>query len=415
MGSTPQHRENEGFFRNINENTNANTNSNIHTNTIVIPDIDPYFLKITKSVCKIEYNENYFSGFLLKIPKDQDNENYFFCLMANESNITEDMVENNETIEIKYDNDFSSMKIRLNEKERIIRNFKDIKLDIIVIEILYEDDICEDFFLSMELSKENLNEKKLKYAQIFLPKVDREERHKKLKNTIDSIHNNEFILSNRTEEENSGSPIFLKHSINVIGITKGNMNANFIYPVADLIKKELRTSKKQPSIKTIKKEYDNGDYYIGDLKDDIPNGKGILYYKGGKIKYEGEFIDGDYNGKGKEYYHDGKVKYEGNFAHNQYNGSGTYTWVNGEYYSGEFKNGAMHGKGKEYYVNGNIKYDGEFKNGLYDGEGKYVFKNGISYVGQYKEGKRNGKGIKFDKDGNVILEGEYLNGTFVGS
>ena len=44
MGSTPQHRENEGFFRNINENTNANTNSNIHTNTIVIPDIDPYFL-----------------------------------------------------------------------------------------------------------------------------------------------------------------------------------------------------------------------------------------------------------------------------------------------------------------------------------------------------------------------------------
>ena len=217
MGSTPQHRENEGFFRNINENTNANTNSNIHTNTIVIPDIDNNFLKITKSVCKIEYNENYFSGFLLKIPKDQDNENYFFCLMANESNITEDMVENNETIEIKYDNDFSSMKIRLNEKERIIRNFKDIKLDIIVIEILYEDDICEDFFLSMELSKENLNEKKLKYAQIYLPKVDREERHKKLKNTIDSIHNNEFILSNRTEEENSGSPIFLKHSINVIG------------------------------------------------------------------------------------------------------------------------------------------------------------------------------------------------------
>ena len=62
--------------------TNANTNSNIHTHTIVIPDIDTYFLKITKSVCKIEYNENYFSGFLLKIPKDQDNENYFFCLMA---------------------------------------------------------------------------------------------------------------------------------------------------------------------------------------------------------------------------------------------------------------------------------------------------------------------------------------------
>ena len=44
MGLTLQHRENEGFFRNINENTNANTNSNIHTNTIVIPDIDPYFL-----------------------------------------------------------------------------------------------------------------------------------------------------------------------------------------------------------------------------------------------------------------------------------------------------------------------------------------------------------------------------------
>ena len=68
------------------------------------------------------------------------------------------------------------------------------------------------------------------------------------------------------------------------------------------------------------------------------NGKGIIYYKNGKIKYDGEFINDKLEGKGK------------------------YISENGDYYIGEFKKGLKHGKGTIYYKNISTKYDGEFIN-----------------------------------------------------
>ena len=38
--------------------------------------------------------------------------------------------------------------------------------------------------------------------------------------------------------------------------------------------------------------YNNGDYYIGNLKEGIPNGRGTLYGKGNNKKFEGSFING---------------------------------------------------------------------------------------------------------------------------
>ena len=38
--------------------------------------------------------------------------------------------------------------------------------------------------------------------------------------------------------------------------------------------------------------YPNGDYFKGTLKNDIPSGKGILYYNNGDIKYDGDFVKG---------------------------------------------------------------------------------------------------------------------------
>ena len=34
----------------------------------------------------------------------------------------------------------------------------------------------------------------------------------------------------------------------------------------------------------------NGDYYIGQFKDDLRNGKGTLYSSNGKIKQEGNWV-----------------------------------------------------------------------------------------------------------------------------
>ena len=47
--------------------------------------------------------------------------------------------------------------------------------------------------------------------------------------------------------------------------------------------------------------YPNGDYFKGTLKNDVPSGKGILYYKNGDIKYDGEFVKGKKQGLGKYY------------------------------------------------------------------------------------------------------------------
>ena len=34
--------------------------------------------------------------------------------------------------------------------------------------------------------------------------------------------------------------------------------------------------------------YENGNIYIGQFKNDLPNGKGTYYYFNGKIKYNGD-------------------------------------------------------------------------------------------------------------------------------
>ena len=76
------------------------------------------------------------------------------------------------------------------------------------------------------------------------------------------------------------------------------------------------------------------------MENDSSNGRGILYYKNGNIKYEGDFVNGNYEGNGK-YYNE-----------------------NGEYYIGQFKNSIRQGKGVIYTKDGNVKYDGEFINNI---------------------------------------------------
>jgi len=45
-------------------------------------------------------------------------------------------------------------------------------------------------------------------------------------------------------------------------------------------------------------EQENGDKYEGDWKDDLKNGKGVIYYANGEI-YDGEWKNDKYCGKGK--------------------------------------------------------------------------------------------------------------------
>ena len=136
--------------------------------------------------------------------------------------------------------------------------------------------------------------------------------------------------------------------------------------------------------------FPNGDYYIGDLKNGLPDGKGIRYTPDGKIRYQGDFVNGCSQGIGK------------------------LIWENGEYYEGAYVNNKRHGKGKVFYSNGKVKYDGDFANDKYDGYGQYIWENGDYYIGYWSNGLRHGKGAIYLANGYLNFQGEFINDKYQG-
>ena len=118
-----------------------NKENKIVDSTLFKNDIS--LLQATASLCKIKTNDKISSGFLIKLIKDKK---YFFCLMTNEHVITKDMVENQESLVLYFDNEKKRKKIKLDQNERYIRDFRDMNIDAIIIEILPKDDISYDFF-----------------------------------------------------------------------------------------------------------------------------------------------------------------------------------------------------------------------------------------------------------------------------
>jgi len=175
-----------------------------------------------------------------------------------------------------------------------------------------------------------------------------------------------------------------------------------------------------------------GDKYEGDFKNDLPNGKGIFSYSNGN-KYDGDFLNGNPNGygifyikKGNKYniykgevkngipegkgnieYSDG-IRYEGNFDNGEPNGIGKIYYFNGNIYEGEIYKCLVKGKGVMYLYNGE-KYEGYFDNTKPNGKGVYYYKNGNRYEGDFINGCPEGKGKKYYKNGN-IYEGDFKNG-----
>ena len=190
------------------------------------------------------------------------------------------MIQNKDIIHILYDNGSKNAEIKLDEKERFIKNFRDIDLDITLVEILSKDNIQNYYFLNPEL--EQFDEDKLINSKIYIPYYPLEGKITSSESSIEKIDKNEFIYSIKTEQKqiSSGNPIFLEKSINVIGIHKSNNNnkniyGNFIYPLLNILKKEFKT-KAVENNKNKKIEYENGDYYIGEIENENgkPNGKG---------------------------------------------------------------------------------------------------------------------------------------------
>ena len=120
--------------------------------------------------------------------------------------------------------------------------------------------------------------------------------------------------------------------------------------------------------------------YKGEIRNGIPHGFGIQFYKNGDT-YFGEHKHGTPNGKGRAIYNDGAM-YLGEYKNGKFHGKGKFIWKDGYYHEGEFKNGTPNGEGIETLPNGQLK-------------------------GEYKDGKPwNARG--YDKEGQIISN--YVNG-----
>lgn len=203
--------------------------------------------------------------------------------------------------------------------------------------------------------------------------------------------------------------------------------------------------------KTVNAE-DVGYLYCGKLKDEKPNGWGILLDSRGNIFYMGNFKKGKIEGYGMVFMtiEDGlpAIVYEGNISKMgadrdvvPANGNAvipySYASIFNAYYDeinsfdeeisleedgawvlrctpnyiGKVKNGEYSGKGTLYDVYGNVIYEGQFKNGKYSGEGTLYYNDGsVQYKGKFKNGKFNGKGVLYGRDGSVQHKGEFKNG-----
>ena len=234
----------------------------------------------SKSICKIDTSINLSSGFLIKFFKGEKD---FFCLMTNEHVITKELINQKKTIFLYYNYESKVKEIQLNPEERYIKDFTEIGIDATVVEIIFKDNIEQDYFLLpcieyMNTFNELLN-KEISIIQFPLGG--------KLcysNGTIVKFKKYEFTHDAGTQSGSSGSPVFLKDNIRVIGIHKGRGKDNsenygdFIGPIFNYFKNELK----------YKIILDNGDYYIGELENNLKHGKGIIYYNNGKIKYEGD-------------------------------------------------------------------------------------------------------------------------------
>ena len=173
------------------------------------------------------------------------------------------MIKSQEEIEVQFDNEFTKIKIVLNQDERYIKTFKDKNLDITVVQILSKDNIEDGNFL---LAKENIDKNELISKNIYLPqypKIGEKTLIPSYGNIKEINKHNEIVYSAKTSYGSSGGPIFLENTIEVIGIHKQKNNnntenyADFIYPIFETIKNyfENKTKNKEKEIeKEIKKK-----------------------------------------------------------------------------------------------------------------------------------------------------------------
>ena len=180
-------------------------------------------------------------------------------------------------------------------------------------------------------------------------------------------------------------------------------------------KRKASPSKVQPKPALVKDaegdrlDLGGGYYYIGEIRDGKPEGKGVVYDRDNVIRQEGTYKNGELNGFGIAYV-DGQKFYEGNFVNGESNGKGKQYAFGEVAYEGDFSQGKRHGKGTLFNSLDHSKYVGDFRNDTMEGTGILYIDNKKRFEGEYKNGKFHGNGVYYDENGGVAFSGRFENG-----
>jgi len=104
--------------------------------------------------------------------------------------------------------------------------------------------------------------------------------------------------------------------------------------------------------------YDNGDYYIGEVRNRLRHGQGKYYSSNGdwseSIANEGSWVNGKLNGQAISYVAKHKRADRGEYRDGYRVGRGIMIWENGDRYEGTWDDtsGNLNGQGIYYYANG---------------------------------------------------------------
>lgn len=186
-------------------------------------------------------------------------------------------------------------------------------------------------------------------------------------------------------------------------------------------------------------------FYFGDLKDNKPDGEGVLFSIGDtgmRILCAGDFKEGRMNGKGVLFSKDSLgsvIAEQGNYENNQKGGTCTsynnsdmlqiyklyrdnwneYKEQYYESYSKDVKNKVVSNFFKKDVIAKlmymSACYEAKDIDSLFIVRVNYpVIKPGISYSGEYKEGDYSGKGTLYGNCGTLWYQGEFKKGMYHG-
>ena len=132
--------------------------------------------------------------------------------------------------------------------------------------------------------------------------------------------------------------------------------------------------------------FDSGDVYEGRFRNGRPDGRGVLRKADDSYIYDGDWCDGMMHGDGEIIWekHKEYIRYLGEFKENIRQGRGMLETKDGTIYKGHFINGSMI-KGRIILQDESV-YEGEVKGGVPHGTGTMHWSNGTTFHGEWLHG-----------------------------